>query len=35
MNEWILVGAIVGGMILAFGGYGAVKGMLGGRKKSE
>lgn len=35
MNEWLLVGAVLGGTILLLGGYGAVKGMLGGRKKSE
>ena len=35
MNEWILVGVIIGGTVLALGGFGMVKTILGGRKKSE
>lgn len=33
MNEWIMIGAVVGGTVLLLGGVGWAKSVLGGRKK--
>jgi VIT1/CCC1 family predicted Fe2+/Mn2+ transporter len=35
VNEWIMVGAVVGVTVLALGGFGVVKSVLGGKNKNS